>query len=395
MSLYKQLPTAIADAISGEEPETLRGLLHDARDSLTPQDYETCLQYCISLTAPPAIRTVILRAADMTTLSPSLLHTLLHDEISPSTPVGRNLRGERPCDQELVDTLWPMIDVNSMSIRSAHKATHILLDTLFVYGVRLTGIDDVIDRFIDDPRLNLPAATLAHAFSIAVPDFIDRASLRGPRIAGIKNFDPNAELFEKSLLAVVTAQCLDVVSRKSDSISFDARCMPLIKAITQHPDFDPYLPLDELRATTSSHPTNKAFVQDVIGEVEKAARALGPPVIRRMDDVFKVRIAPERLVSPGGVSPKALTQGAMTGALSRFMPLGRWARNLSEVAQYEAALNRLPQEIKEKLGTQLGECMDALAERRTVLNRNAPAQNPGFLNRLTDRPGSGQAEGIV
>ncbi len=145
----------VSDAIGSGSLDAVNKALQDHKHSLQPRDYENFLEYCVTHNTTSPIRKAILRATEATMLKPVLVNILLHQEIE----FGKNSRhlGVDPeFDDELIDLLWPAIDVNKVREATNPNSKHVLLAAVSFSGRHNVVLNYLFEKIVADPRLDVP-----------------------------------------------------------------------------------------------------------------------------------------------------------------------------------------------------------------------------------------------
>ncbi len=396
----KPIPEDIATAIRSGEALIMRKALGKVKGTLLPEDYESYLAQALEWESKNSVFTEIVLATDVRTLSPELLTAVLHMEINTNSLAGRMFSEDRACDKKLIDAVWPGIDVNTITSQPARRnfrhPCHLLIDVLSLSVEESGGrFSYLFDKLMRDPRLDLPGSVLTTAYAVGMNNYMQR-DFKPPHVivlAKAKNFDPNAQVDDKSLLITLVDQriYLLILTPESKLSKQTALSLKYIEKIVTHPDFDPYPPhmfnADLVREIhhfkTTYGMSNGDFIQDAAALVERSRRHLNPGIQRHLEEAFKDKIAPDRLVNSDGTLDKAYTIAATANVLPRFMAVDRWAQTIGEAAEYEAALEKFPPKFINQFKEQIEQCQNALADRRTQLNRRAGEGLQGFVSRHT------------
>ncbi len=333
----------------------------------------------------------------MTTLSPGLLQQILQVRLGSGY------------HRDVVDMLWPGIDVNKMTTGPGADGRHLLLYAIGSHNRPEQYDSFIFDKITSDPRLDLPEELLTEAYSLGVQKYL-KSRYTSPNpviITTLKNFNPNAKVKRDMLITHVVKTCIDPDGPNwFDMINRD-KMYPLVEAIINHERFDPYIDyvypsglthtfavVQCLHSDIGEDSGNKQVFKDgVIDRLKVALKKPVPPILRRLENVFKNKIPAEQLHKDHGLEG-ALFMAAACNLLPHFMAVGKWSQNLGDVVAYETALAQLPELLREQYADQLKQCEDNLSQRRVQINRPAGNVTPEFLKRLAK--GTGNAErGIV
>ncbi len=392
--------------------QTVKSLFTHCGTLLTPEDRMELLQNALQFKVRAA--PLFIEKIDLATLSPDMLNAILNGVLmagnSSIVKGDGSMLGPHP--NEMITTLnklWPYLDINNIHLKTPDGARHLLIDTLA--NTNGDTLDTrILNKIIDDPRLNLPTDILGEAYHKGARNYAKRAmgGCNPSAMSHLANFDPNEQVNGEPMLIALFDEFINITYVRSalsiqtlkDSAPYNA-----LETLFQHDRFDPYLACengqdmaDRLNfiARRDRSGMQKQFIKLVVSGLQAAKERPSPPVRRRLDEAFAKKIAPAQLVDSAGDPSPAIKMAAITGLLPQYLRLNDWAKDLNEAAAYETTLNTLPETFREDYGQQIAECCDKLGECRARFNREAGSAQTGFRSRLGVRTGPrGPAGGMT
>lgn len=175
----------------------------------------------------------------------------------------------------------------------------------------------------------------------------------------------------------------------------------LIDELIYRPEFDPYDTcengmslLEFVRSFKHRDSDINFFIAEIEHLIETSMTEQRAPILRRLEKLFEHKIPPGGLLDEHGGPIQGIEIAARIRCLPDFLTAGRWSGTLEEAEAYRQAIEHLPADFREQYRPQIDECLDQIAERRVILNRDAPQGDAAaHLRRYLSGRGSGGPAG--